>query len=289
MAENTSENPLSKILINRRNFLKIFGLGAVVVATSGNPFATVEAQAEDINIFVKIINETREQYDAAHFLFPVSQTRRLPEDFPKDSAEVPLVTPNIHTGATEMGDTGIKIAQLIQPAVQQLFTEVKKAGLSPKIVSGYRTFAEQNRTFNNYVAAEQPFCKTDAEAEEKANRYSAKAGFSEHHLGLALDIMDGSFAGKPGGQWDEARKNFNQGFYGWLRENSHLSGFALSYPTGADNIQDAKPGCGYPSAEPWHIRFVGRQLAQYLQDNDYLNPQNSVTLNKILLAGEKVK
>lgn len=114
-----------------------------------------------------------------------------------------------------------------------------KDGLYLYELSGYRSFATQNRIYNNYVVA-------DGKAE--ADTYSARPGHSEHQSGLALDVnsVDGSFAYTP-----EAA---------WIEENCYRYGFILRYPNG----KSEKTGYIY---EPWHIRYVGVEIATKIHNS----------------------
>ena len=48
----------------------------------------------------------------------------------------------------------------------------------------------------------------------------------------------------------------------WLEDNAFKLGFILRYPKGKENIT----GFGY---EPWHFRYVGSDLAEYMIENDF--------------------
>ena len=78
--------------------------------------------------------------------------------------------------------------------------------------------------------------------------YSAKPGYSEHQTGLAFDInsIRDSFADTKEGLW--------------LAKNAHIYGFILRYPKGKESITGYK-------YEPWHYRYVGVSVAQYIFEN----------------------
>ena len=104
-------------------------------------------------------------------------------------------------------------------------------------------YQDQEYIYNNYVRMD---------GQEAADTYSARAGFSEHQTGLVLDLntVDISF------------DNTNES--NWLRDNSYKYGFIIRYPKGKENIT------GY-TYEPWHIRYVGKNLAKEIYNNgDYL-------------------
>jgi D-alanyl-D-alanine carboxypeptidase len=68
-------------------------------------------------------------------------------------------------------------------------------------------------------------------------------GYSEHHTGLAVDIVTPSYQVLNAGfaQTDAAV---------WMAQNAHRYGFIIRYP--ADKVDVT--GIGY---EPWHVRYVG--------------------------------
>ncbi len=123
------------------------------------------------------------------------------------------------------------------------FDEMKKgarnAGLNIEIISGFRSYDKQNTIYNNYVAKD---------GKVAADRYSARPGHSEHQTGMAVDInsLYTSF------------ENTNEGK--WLSANSYQYGFILRYPKDGEDIT------GY-MYEPWHFRYVGKDLATKLYNN----------------------
>ncbi|WP_282937790.1 D-alanyl-D-alanine carboxypeptidase family protein [Paenibacillus sp. RC67] len=139
-------------------------------------------------------------------------------------------------------------------ALEKLFAGAKKDGIYLAGVSAYRSHATQKTVFNNYV-------KTDGE--EKAKTYSAVPGHSEHETGLAIDVSgsDGKCAAQDCfGGTKEAE---------WLAKHSAEYGFIIRYLKGKESIT------GY-QYEPWHIRYVGTQMAKEIASKgitleEYLN------------------
>lgn len=121
-----------------------------------------------------------------------------------------------------------------------LMSEAAEAdGISLNIVSGYRSYAVQKYLYNNYA---------EANGYEVADTFSARPGHSEHQLGLAFDLNSclNSFAYTP-----EAK---------WIAENCSRFGFILRYPEGKSSYT------GY-MYEPWHVRYVGKDLAQAITES----------------------
>ncbi|WP_173385298.1 D-alanyl-D-alanine carboxypeptidase family protein [Ruminococcus flavefaciens] len=140
----------------------------------------------------------------------VNKTYELPADYP---------TGALNTNA---------LAQF-----NKLTEDAAKLGLSIKCSSGYRSYKDQERIYNNYVAIDGIV---------KADTYSARPGHSEHQSGLAIDVnsIDYTFLNTP--ECD------------WLAKNAHKYGFIIRYPLG----KEAYTGYSY---EPWHIRYLGVDTA----------------------------
>lgn len=130
---------------------------------------------------------------------------------------------------------------------KELYQAAASAGYYIFVTSGYRSYATQQNTFESWVAYEMAMGKTRAAAEAAANTYSARPGFSEHQLGTALDLNSGGCGLASG-------CSGNQGVWNWLRDNAHIYGFVNSYPS--NKVNDT----GY-IYEPWHYRWIGRELA----------------------------
>lgn len=130
-------------------------------------------------------------------------------------------------------------------AAQQLLNAASASGVKLKISSAYRSFGTQQSLYQSYV-------RSDGQA--KADTYSARPGYSEHQTGLVADLgnANGSchleicFANTAGGQW--------------LAQHAHEYGFIIRYPQGKTHIT------GY-QYEPWHIRYVGKDLAARIKNS----------------------
>lgn len=124
-------------------------------------------------------------------------------------------------------------------ALEQLFEAASTESIEILGASGYRSYSRQESIFASNVKRQ---------GEEAARRVSAVAGQSEHQTGLAIDLT----SAKVGFDLIEEFGETKEGI--WLRENAHHFGFIIRYPKGKEHIT------GY-SYEPWHIRFVGKEIA----------------------------
>lgn len=91
--------------------------------------------------------------------------------------------------------------------------------------------------------------------EEYANNIVAEPGTSEHHTGLAIDIVL-----QVDGKYDEDNDEIFEHLDNYKAFVQYLSqyGFILRYPEGKEHIT------GYPY-EPWHIRYVGKIPAKIME------------------------
>lgn len=125
-------------------------------------------------------------------------------------------------------------------AFNQLAAAGKKEGFNLTAFSTYRSYVYQIGLFDRYV---------QRNGEQEANRYSARAGESEHQTGLAFDV------GEVGKENEWARQIFGDTKAGkWVAKNAHHSGFIVRYPQGKEGVT------GY-IYEPWHLRYLGKELA----------------------------
>ncbi|MDE7226139.1 MAG: M15 family metallopeptidase, partial [Ruminococcus sp.] len=139
-------------------------------------------------------------------------------------------------------------------AFQELSYAASVDGLSIWISSGFRSYETQSEIYNNYVYWN---------GQAIADTFSARPGYSEHQTGLAIDVntIDDSFAGTP-----EAI---------WLAENCTDYGFIIRYPQGKQDITGYK-------YEPWHIRYVGKEVAKALKDAAAAAGDPNLTLEEYL-------
>lgn len=123
-------------------------------------------------------------------------------------------------------------------AAEKLFQAAAEDCMALYGISGYRPYARQKELFEAHIGAPG---------------FSAVAppGASEHQSGLALDVSCPAV----GLELTEAFARTPEGL--WLSRNAPLFGFIIRYPRGKETVT----GCPW---EPWHIRYVTRPLALYL-------------------------
>ena len=121
-----------------------------------------------------------------------------------------------------------------EEAFNQLSADAAQEGLNLYIGSDFRSYSYQVDVYESY-------CETYGW--QQADTFSARPGYSEHQTGLTIDCntIDDAF-----GQTEEAV---------WLADHCADYGFIVRFPDGKEDIT------GY-QYEPWHIRYVGVDIAR---------------------------
>ncbi|SCY91167.1 M15 family metallopeptidase [Alkaliphilus peptidifermentans] len=179
--------------------------------------------------------------DPQDILVLVNKERTLPSDYvPSD-----LVIPNISFSFSE--DLPKKyMRKIAADALEDLFKEATNNNIELFAVSGYRAYSTQKSIFEANVKRQ---------GEREANKTSAFPGQSEHQTGLAMDVSSRSVGLGLKPEFGDVKEGI------WLKENAHRFGFIIRYPKGKEHLT------GY-SYEPWHLRYVGKEVAEIISASD---------------------
>ena len=177
------------------------------------------------------------------FLAPVDKYHSLPSTY------YPSVVNTSLSGGGQLTSNTVS-------ALNNLFIDANGNGINITIISSFRSYQTQVTTFNYWVTQQKNKGLSQAEAEIQANRISARPGHSEHQLGTTADLKCSTC-----GNFDSSEKNL--ALYQYLEQNAYKFGFVISYP------KDKEALTGY-SYEPWHIRFIGVELATEFFNKNYL-------------------
>jgi zinc D-Ala-D-Ala carboxypeptidase len=143
---------------------------------------------------------------------------------------------SLQAGLYRLDQNGLRLRKMAVDALQEMATAAAKDGIAFTIGSTYRSAAYQAQVYERAV---------NAYGKETADRESAQSGKSQHQLGLTVDFspIDDAFAKTPACKW--------------LLENASRFGWSLSFPDGYEEVT------GY-RWESWHYRFVGKDLAAFI-------------------------
>ena len=163
----------------------------------------------------------------------VNKYRKLEEVFEPDYL---TTVPKEYAGSEDLRASKIAIDAFVEMA-----DAAKNDGMGIVINSAYRSYQDQvdiKETYQNLYGSNY------------VKRYVAEPGHSEHQTGLAFDVGSTSvnvFA--------------NSEEYKWMLNNAHKYGFILRFSKKGEGIT------GFRN-EPWHYRFVGKEAATYIYENN---------------------
>lgn len=151
---------------------------------------------------------------------------------PKD-----LVTVNVESTKQ------ILLRQEVAESLEKMFSEAELNGIKLIAVSGFRSYQYQENVYNDSI---------NSSGVEYTEQYVAIPGTSEHQTGLAVDVgsKENTLLTE---EFEETKE------YKWLYNNMHRYGFIVRYPKDKENITMYE-------YEPWHIRYVGQEVATYIMN-----------------------
>ena len=133
-----------------------------------------------------------------------------------------------------------QVSNVCLEPLTKMLEDCVAAGYEYEFNSAYRSIKTQQEILSlrtqEYIAAGY----TDAEAYAEARKTVALPGTSEHHLGLAVDILN--------------KKKAEKQALDWLGEHCWEYGFIVRY------MEDKAHITGIIS-EPWHFRYVGTEVS----------------------------
>jgi len=163
----------------------------------------------------------------------------VPENFAPELVEPATYSP-----------IGAHLAPNAAEALDEMTRAAQEAGVGDiGLESGYRSYEAQVEAHEAQIVARG--------SEAAADETSARPGHSEHQLGLAADLV-ACEAGTCGSMYDFEGTPQQQ----WVAENAARYGWIVRY-TGTETGTT-----GYES-EPWHLRFVGAELATAYVEGGY--------------------
>lgn len=181
-------------------------------------------------------NDERYSLDAAESPWVVVNKARPLEPkgyVPDDLGTVPGVT--FADGGTMRQEAADALAKMVDGAAAQ--------GLRLRGSSAYRGYARQGEIYRHYVM------ESDVAT---ADTFSARPGYSEHQTGWSADLYDSAAC--------RLKRCFGTSQAGqWVAAHAAEYGFIIRYPEGESDITGYK-------YEPWHVRYVGSDLALEMRD-----------------------
>lgn len=164
-----------------------------------------------------------------------------------DNNFVPADLIYINDGYTSSSDPAYKyrkhqMSQVVYADFVALRNKCREKGISFYVVSGYRSTPAQEKSYRHMA---------NTYSVEEADKTCSRPGHSEHTLGLACDVALDTYS---------FENIVNHPEYQWFAKILVDYGFIVRYPEGKDSFT------GY-SYEPWHLRYLGKDLAKKVYDS----------------------
>ncbi len=200
-----------------------------------------ENKKEDNSKIVSIINteaniewiDNEKQTDITKGeLMLVNRIYSLGEYEPEDLVSVPV----------GYSYSGIKLSESILPHIEELIGDAKEAGYKIVVSSGYRSFKDQERIYNNYERSH---------GTRETDEVVARPGHSEYQTGLTLEF---DIYGETGNKLESEA-------YNWLITNAKNYGFILRHTKEKEDLT-------LYNAASWKFRYVGVEAAQKMSDEN---------------------
>lgn len=201
-----------------------------------NPNLSTEDIVTQVNIGIdqEFYTNTKPAENLNTNLILVNKYNYVTEDY---------IPENLKEIDTAYARSGMQLVKEAKDAFEELSLAAKEGGYHVIAMSSYRSYDYQVNLYNNYVAND---------GKDAADTYSARAGYSEHQTGLAVDVYNLDL---PYTSFEETEE------FDWMQENAYKYGFILRFPKDKVNIT------GY-QYESWHYRYVGKEVAKYIHDNN---------------------
>lgn len=233
-------------------------------------FSTDKAGAFDLSFTASDSSGNESTQDFTLNVIDLSAYGEIPENLKDEDGNISFMTDkgfsgNIDRyGVVTVDETVIVNGSIpLQPSygpgiggdAYNAFLELRNAaaadGISLYMTYGFRSYAVQN---SRYATMVRNF------GEEKVRGFCAEAGCSEHQSGLAFDVNTANDSADPDLASEFAKSDAGK----WLDENCSKYGFIIRYPDG----KESETGLSHA---PWHIRYVGKELAEKLyNDGDWI-------------------
>ena len=202
-------------------------------------YADETGEDEDVTVLCVNLDLDKPDYEDAKLVekfsinMLVNKHRYLAEKYePNDLMTIP---------SEYASEDDLKSSRIAFNAFKQMSDAASKEGYGIVINSAYRSYQDQIEIAEYYKKWY---------GQGYVDKYVAKPGFSEHQTGLAYDIGSRSvnvFA--------------NSKEYEWMKNNAYKYGFIERFTKRYENVTGFR-------MEPWHYRYVGKDIAKYIHDNN---------------------
>lgn len=227
-----------------------------------------------------LIIEEDVSYDDVPWNFPIDISDMNPEFIrlanreillPKDFVPEPLmVMKNRNNGGVNKASSSeMKLHETAGNALIEMFEAALTQDITLYLKSAYRSYQTQATMYYNRLESNNG----------KDDGWVTPAGASDHQTGLGCDVVPRGWRDRAMNE-DMAEEVECQ----WMAEHCAEFGFILRYPADKEDITEI-------NYEPWHLRYVGKEVATYIMDNglclEEFHQQLQAAIDEFLAAGGK--
>lgn len=147
----------------------------------------------------------------------------------------------VKVNARKASSSDMKARDVAEEALERMFDAAEAEGVMLYVSSAYRSFRTQEVMHYNRV-----------ESMGYDDGVVQAAGASDHQTGMGFDVVSKAWIGSKFNvkfaQTQEAQ---------WMAAHGPEYGFIIRYPDGKEDVTGIM-------FEPWHLRYVGVEVAQYM-------------------------
>lgn len=153
--------------------------------------------------------------------------------------------PNDLVNVTLKRENSCQLRQIVHESLESMFNAAKEEGYTLYVKSAYRSYQTQNTMYHN---------RLDRMGYDDG--LVAYPGSSDHQTGMGIDVLNYTWMKKDGMNYRFAEEAEAK----WMAAHCHEYGFVIRYLKDKEDVT----GIDY---EPWHLRYVGVEVATYMMEN----------------------
>lgn len=219
-------------------------------------------------------------YDDVPWNFPIDISDMDPEYIrlanrdvllPKDFVPEPMMVMKSRSngGVNKASSSEMKLHEVAGEALIEMFEAALTQDITLYLKSAYRSYQTQATMYYNRLESNNG----------KDDGWVTPAGASDHQTGLGCDVVPREWRDRSMNE-DMAEAEECQ----WMAEHCAEFGFILRYPSDKEEITEI-------NYEPWHLRYVGKEVAAYIMDNglclEEFHAQLQAAIDEFIAAGGK--
>ena len=233
----------SPIKVRRIKLFKRCALIVAAVAIAASSMAALQINRSEEQSFVKVAASEQSLAGVSSYPRIVNHSSPLSKDYAPENL--------MSLGTVPNGENVLMRADAAE-AFLEMCAAMSEDGLGIVPVSGYTSYEDQSSVL---AAAADKLVAEGADAKEAKKLAEAEVfapGEDEAQLGTSVDISTDVNCVDNFALTDQ---------YQWICRNAHHYGFIIRYTDSAKKLTGV-------NAKPWHLRFVGREAAEYMASSN---------------------